>query len=97
MNMKKPTFKDFCHTCCDGMYEPRLPEESQCTGYKQLKKMIAENIEPASLKEIERWETHPTIDEMISVPNIKYLRFLHPLLRPYVIEKWDEIKEMDIS
>ena len=96
-NMKKLTFNEFCHKCCDGMYEPRLPQEAQCTGYIQLKKMVIEQIEPASLSEISRWETNPTVEELFSEPNIKYLRFLHPLLRPYVIENWQTIKTLDIS
>ena len=52
--MKKLTFNEFCHKNCDGLYEPRLSEDKQCTGYIQLKKMVVENITPASLKEIEQ-------------------------------------------
>jgi hypothetical protein len=79
------------------MYEPRLPEEAQCTGYIQLKKLVIEQIEPASLEEINRWENTPTAVELSSEPNIKYLRFLHPLLRPYVIKNWQTIKLLDVS
>ena len=96
-NMKKLTFNEFCHKCCDGMYEPRLPQEAQCTGYIQLKKMVIEQIEPATLSEISRWETSPTTEELFSEPNIKYLRFLHPLLRPYIVENWHTIKMLDVS
>ncbi len=96
MIMKKLTFNEFCHECCDGLYDPILPEDAQCTGYIELKKMVVENITPASLKEIERWETNPTHDELISAPDVKYLRFLHPLLRPYIIENWDTIKTLAI-
>jgi len=49
MNMKNLTFNEFCHKYCDGMYEPKLPQEAQCTGYIQLKKMVVEHIDPASL------------------------------------------------
>ena len=95
--MKKLTFNEFCHKCCDGMYEPRLPQDAQCTGYIELKRMVVENIKPASLEEIERWETTPTSEELFTTPDIKYLRFLHPLLRPYIIENWETIKTLDVS
>jgi hypothetical protein len=88
------TFNEFCYKCCDGLYEPRLSDDVQSTGYKQLKKMVVENITPASLEEIERWEKNPTNDELISPPDIKYLRFLHVLLRPYIIENWEIIKTL---
>jgi hypothetical protein len=79
------------------MYEPRLSQDAQCTGYIQLKKMIIENITPASFEEISRWENNPTTEELFSEPNIKYLRFLHPLLRPFIIENWKIIKTLDVS
>ena len=96
-NMKKLTLNEFCCKCCDGMYEPRLPQEAQGAGYIQLKKMVIEQIEPASLDEINRWENTPTDEELFSKPNIKYLRFLHTLLRPYIIENWQTIKTLDVS
>ena len=89
--MAKITFDEFCHQICDGLYDPKFPLESQCTGYKQLLKMISESIEPASLEEMKRWEKHPTLEELLSTPHIKYLRFLHFNLRPYIIEHWDGI------
>ncbi len=95
--MKKLTFNEFCHKCCDGMFEPRLPQDAQCTGYIELKRMVVEDIKPASLDEIERWETNPTSEELFTIPDIKYLRFLHPLLRPYIIENWEVIKTLDVS
>jgi hypothetical protein len=95
--MKKMNFNIFCHHDCDGLYEPRLSDYAQCTGYFLLKKMVVDKITPASLSEIKRWETNPTSDELVSVPDIKYLRFLHPLLRPYIIEHWPVIKEMEID
>ena len=61
-----------------------------------IKKMIVNNITPVSLEEINRWETNPTNEELSSVPDIKYLRFLHPNLRPFIIENWDEIKLMEV-
>ncbi len=97
MIMKKTTFNEFCQKHCDGLYEPRLPEDAQCTGYIKLKKMVVENIAPASLEEIKRWETNPTKMELSSVPDIKYLRFLHPLMRTYIVNNWDVIKTMYVE
>ena len=91
------TFNNFCEKCCDRMYEPRLPEEDQCTGYKELKRMVKEGIEPASLEEVKRWETNPTTEELLVEPDVRYLRFLHPLLRPLVIENWDLIKILPLN
>lgn len=96
MNMKKLTFNEFCYKNCDGLYEPRLSEDKQCTGYSQLKKMVVGEIIPASLKEIERWENNPTMSELLSPPDIKYLRFLHPLLRNFIIENWKNIRKLKI-
>lgn len=95
--MKKLTFNEFCHKCCDGLYEPRLSEDKQCTGYIQLKKMVVNKIKPASLKEIERWEQNHTMEELLSEPNIKYLRFLHKLLRPYIVNNWNVIKKLKVD
>ena len=61
-----------------------------------FKRMVIENITPASIKEIERWENNPTKEELFSKPHIKYLRFLHPVLRPFIIENWDKIKLMKV-
>jgi len=91
------TFNEFCHYDCDGLYDPNFSEEEQCTGYKQLKKMMVENIHPASFREIKRWETNPTPEEKLSEPDIKYLRFLHPLLRRFVIENWLDILTLKIN
>lgn len=96
MNMKKPTFNEFCIEFCDNLYTPGLSDELQCTGYIQLKKMIIENITPASLEEINRWETQPTQEELFSTPHIKYLRFIHPLLRNFIIEHWSFIKTLTL-
>lgn len=95
--MKKLTFNEFCAEYLDRMYEPRLLQEQQSTGYLQLKKMVVGNITPASLSEIDRWENNPTDEELFSIPDIKYLRFLHPLLRPIIVENWSRIKRMEIE
>lgn len=97
INMKNLTFDEFCNKCCDGLYEPKLPLNTQSTGYTQLRKMVAENINPATIDEIVRWENNPTLTELFSTPDIKYLRFLHPNLRPYIIQHWNIIKLMKLS
>lgn len=91
---EKLTFNEFCHKICDGLYDPKFPIEEQCTGYTKLKEMVTNNIKPASLEEIKRWETKPTCEELTSAPELKYLRFLHATLRPFIIENWPIIKEM---
>jgi hypothetical protein len=53
-------------------------------------------ITPASLDEISRWENNPTMKEMLSIPDIRYLRFLHPLLRHYIVNNWDIIKSLEV-
>ena len=95
-NINSLTFNEFCHKYYDGLYDPLFSEEEQCSGYKQLRKMVVEKIKPASLEEIKRWEENPTLEEMFSVPEIKYLRFLHPLLRPLVIKDWEVIKNLKV-
>lgn len=96
MNMKKITFNEFCEKYCDGLHDSKFSDDKQCTGYLQLKKMVKENITPASLKEMKRWETQPTQQELFQIPDIKYLRFLHHNLRPYIIENWKHIKNLEL-
>lgn len=90
------TFNEYCVKFLDRIYTPELPDEQQSTGYLQLKKMIKENITPVSLEEIKKWENNPNIQELIVTPDIKYMRFLHPILREYVIENWKTIKQLKI-
>ena len=97
MQKTNMTFNDFCVDILDGMYTPELDYDSQSTGYKQLRKMVVENITPASKDEVKRWETSPTAEELFGTPNIKYLRFLHPLVRPLVIEHWEVIKNLKVD
>lgn len=94
---KELTFNDFCYKIMDGMYEPRLPMESQCTGYRLLREMVINNITPATKEEFNRWKTNPTKEELFSEPDLKYLTFLHELARPIVREHWDKIKEMKVD
>jgi hypothetical protein len=77
------------------MYEPRLPYESQCTGYKLLRKMVIEKITPATKEECDRWKTNPTIEELFSETDLKYLTFLHEKVRPLIREQWNNIKELE--
>ena len=88
------TFEEFCEKNCDGLYDPKLSPNDQCNGYHQLRKMFDENITPASIDELIRWEQSPTREEMQSTPDIKYLQFLHPLLRPHIINHWYYIKTL---
>lgn len=96
MYMNKLTFNIFCEKHLDRLYDSRFSDEQQCSGYINLKKMVVEQINPASLEEVERWENNPTQEELFTIPDIKYLRFLHPLLRPIIIENWDNIKKLPI-
>lgn len=86
------TFEQFCYKILDGLFNPECSEQS--TGYMELKIMIRDGIEPASKEECERWETSPTKEELLSPPHRKYLRFLHPKVRPLVREHWDKIKKL---
>jgi len=91
------TFNEFCYTILDGLYDPAFPDEAQCTGYFQLKKMVVEKIAPASRREIERWETKPTKEELMRAPDIKYLRFIHPIFRGFVVDNWLDIVALKID
>lgn len=93
----KMNFNDFCYKILDKMYEPKLSYEQQCTGYKMLRKMVEENITPATKEEYDRWRNNPTEEELFSVPDIKYLTFLHELTRPIIREHWDKIKKLTIN
>jgi hypothetical protein len=81
------TFEKFCEAL----------DIKDCSGYHELKNMLINNIRPATLAEIERWETKPTIKELMSIPETKYLRFLHPNIRPVIIEHWDTIIKSEIK
>jgi len=88
--MEQITFDQFCHEYCDGLYTPDLPRDKQCTGYNLLLKMINENITPATIDEAKAWEEDVT--QIFKPVDIKYLRFLHVNLRPFIIEHWHYIK-----
>ena len=94
-NMKNNmTFNDFAVKYCDRLYTPEFKYEEQCTGYKQLRKMIREQINPATKEECEIWQNDK--EQMWTVPDIKYMRFLHPNLRDFVQENWETIKDLKL-
>lgn len=86
-------FNEFCNKQLDGLYDPNFNYEEQCIGYKKLKQMVDNDIEPANEKEMIRWENTPTLNEISSTPPLKYLRFIHVNLRPIVINNWQKIKK----
>lgn len=87
-------FKEFCEKILDNMYNPSLLDNQQCTGYRKLKYMVENNITPATKQECERYDKQPTRDELISPPDIKYMKFLHPITREFVQENWSTIKNL---
>jgi hypothetical protein len=90
------TFDEFAIKYCDRLYNPKLTYEEQCTGYKELRRMVEHQITPATREEGLRWENFPTQEELISIPNTKYMRFLHPLLREFVQENWEIFKDLKL-
>lgn len=95
MNNMSP-FDHFCYHVCDRMYDPRIPEESQCTGYKLLKQMVKEDITPAGINEALRYSVCPTTEELLSPVPLKYLKFLHVNLRLVIIKHWEHIKKLEL-
>lgn len=95
--MRGISFNEFCEKFCDRLYDPRIEFENQSTGYKLLRKMVINGNTPASIEEMLRWEKSPTTDELFCKPDIKYLRFLHPILREYVVSNWSYIKDMQVD
>ena len=88
--------KQFASENLDGLYNPKFPEEFQGSGWKQLKRMVENQIEPASLEETLRWENYFTEEELLSIPHDKYLRSLHVRLRNRIRKHWNIISEMEI-
>ena len=91
----KPTpFDAFCESHLDGLYDSKLPIDSQCSGYYKLKQMVIDGVTPATLGEYKRWENNPTSEELFSPPDIKYLTFMHELTRPFIRKYWGYIKKL---
>lgn len=98
--MSTPRFNYICNLAYDGFYDPEFPPESQCTGYKELVRMIRLGIDPTPKEEVERYEKNPTPEELFSVPPLGHLRFLHFKMRDHIRENWDTIREailMDVK
>lgn len=96
-NTPKISFDEFCYKYLDRLYTPNIPFENQSTGYKQLRLMVQESITPATKEETERWEKYPTVLELGQIPETKYMRSLHPLLRDCVRDNWEIIKKLEVS
>ena len=96
MKIKKKTFNEFCANICDGLYDPKVTLQSQSSGYRTLRYMIKNNISPATIEEMERWEKYPNMEELVATPDLKYLRAIHPTLRPIITSNWDIIKTLEI-
>ncbi len=88
------TFNEYCVRVLDHMYTPGLPDEVQCSGYILLKKMVKENITPASHRAMGRYLRDPK--GLLKAPELKHLWFLHPLLRSHVINNWDIIRDLEL-
>lgn len=94
--MKEVTFNEFAVKHCDRLFTPNLPYEMQSTGYKKLRHMIEYQIIPATKEECLRWENKPTQEELLSIPDDKYMRSLHPNLRNFIQENWELIKDLKL-
>lgn len=95
-SMQEISFNDFCIKYLDRLYTPNIEFKNQSSGYKQLRLMVQEQIIPATKEETERWEKYPTNIELGQIPETKYMRNLHPLLRDYVRDNWNIIKKLQI-
>ncbi len=97
MKRSEMTFNQVCEKYLDGLYDPRFEYKDQCTGYKQLKLMVENQITPATKEECERWENQPTMEELSQIPETKYMRSLHLILRSFVQNNWDLIKVLKVE
>lgn len=83
-------FNKFCYQSLQ-IYTLDLLYEQQCRGYKKLKELIESGESCVDQKEYQRWKDHPTLQEIESVPELKYLCFLHPNAAMVVRQQWDLI------
>lgn len=83
-------FERFCEIHLDGLYDSRFPYDSQASGYKLLREMVILDITPASDEECEEWRK-----DIFASPNLKYLEFLHPKIRPLIRKHWHRIREFE--
>ena len=86
------TFNDFCYNQLDGLYNPRFNYEDQCSGYKMFRQMLLDDITPATKDEMEDFENNVSIGMEYHKQYVKCLGFLHPVLRPFIVDNWDNIK-----
>jgi hypothetical protein len=96
-NHLRSSYDEICAEYLDGIFTPGFTEEDQSTGYKLLKELIQTKTKPASEAEYIRWKTNPTIEELMMKPDIKYLDFLHPILRSIIRDNWDNFKKLKIN
>lgn len=82
-------FERFCSKYLDGLYDSRFPYDSQASGYQLLRAMVIFDITPATEDECIEWE------ENMGPLDLKYLRFLHVKLRPFIREHWHRIREFE--
>jgi hypothetical protein len=75
---KDRDFEMFCENYLDVLYTPGLPYKNQADGYKRLREMVCCEITP-----------HP---EECWGESLKFLQFLHPILRPFIRKYWHFIK-----
>jgi hypothetical protein len=94
----KPTpFDSFCEKYLDGLYDSKVPMDVQCSGFNKLKQMVKDGVTPATEEEFKRWKFHPTMEELLSPPDAKYLTFLHHLTRESVRKYWNYIKKLRLE
>ena len=92
----KLTFNEFCEEYLDKLYDSRFEFEEQCSGYKQLRRMVEQGITPATKEATKRWEKYPSELELGQIPDDKYMRSLHPMLKETVRDNWYYIKKLEI-
>lgn len=59
------TLKEFAQIYLDRLYESRLPEESQCSGWFHLKKLVEDKIKVEELSDELLAPFHPILREWI--------------------------------
>lgn len=80
-------FNRMCHKL--GLYNIKFIYEYQCNGYKKLKELVESGIPAVTNEEYMRWKEHPTQEELDSLPELKYLTFLHPHMATMLRQEWD--------
>lgn len=60
--MAKPTLKQFATVCCDRLYEPRISNKNQCSGWYHLEMLVEQNMD---LTEDNLRPFHPILREYL--------------------------------